>query len=295
MAEVSVVIPTVGRDELGRALASVRAQTKRCSDVIVVLDRPSEEARVRRILDSERLIVTDGGVGGGEARNLGLRSAQGKWVAFLDDDDWWEPGKIELQLGRMDRESATLSYAASAFHGGRELRVLPTHPYEESDSLASYLVRRPGVRHGAGYMQTSSLVVSTQLARSVEWDSSLRKHQDWDFVVRLAAHEDCRISYSPEALVNVVQNSVGSISKRPDWRASEIWYTRHKEGLDRRAAGDFVTTQIVRSSLGAMDFEGLRVGLKLMRGTRPHLAATAVSGFGLAEWAGRRFKELAKR
>ncbi|BCN45881.1 glycosyltransferase family 2 protein [Prescottella equi] len=295
MVEVSVVIPTVGREELGRALGSVRAQTMPCDDVIVVLDRPSEAAKVRSMLGSERLIVTDGAVGGGEARNLGLRSARGRWVAFLDDDDWWEPEKVELQLDRMKRESATLGYAASAFHGGRELRVLPTQPYEEPDSLASYLVRRPGIRHGAGYMQTSSLIVCSQLARAVEWDSSLRKHQDWDFVVRLAAHEDCRISYSPEPLVNVVQNSVGSISKRPDWRASEIWFRRHKEGLDRRAAGDFVATQIMRSSFGAMDLDGMRAGLKLLRGTRPHLAATAVSGFGLAEWAGRRFKELAKR
>ncbi|WFR73551.1 hypothetical protein P9209_07900 [Prescottella defluvii] len=192
------------------------------------------------------------------------------------------------------KESATLGYAASAFHGGRELRVLPARPYEAPDTLASYLVRRPGIRHGAGYMQTSSLIVSAPLARAVEWDSSLRKHQDWDLVVRLAAHDDCRISYSPEALVNVVQNSVGSISKRPDWKASEIWYRRHEEKLDRRAAGDFVSTQIVRSSLGAMDLTGLGVGMRLMRGTRPHLAAAAVGGFGIAEWVGRRFKELAR-
>ncbi|WFR73550.1 glycosyltransferase [Prescottella defluvii] len=64
MAEISVVIPTVGRDELARALDSVRAQTRPCDDVIVVLDRPSEAERVRAVLDSERLIITDGGVGG---------------------------------------------------------------------------------------------------------------------------------------------------------------------------------------------------------------------------------------
>lgn len=286
--DVSVVIPTIGRPELARALASVRCQSVRCREVIVVLDRPSARKDVNGLLhDGETLLVTDGGVGGGSSRNIGLDHAQGRYVAFLDDDDWWEPTKAETQYRALEDAGATFSYTSTAFVGDGPLRVLPEDQYAPPDSIAAYLVRRPGLRHGAGYMQTSSLVIRTDLAKKVRWDPSFRKHQDWDFVVRVFADESCVYVFCPAPLVKVAQGTAGSISKRPDWRASLDWYLRHGEGLDRRSSGDFVTTQIIRSSLGTLDLEGLRTGIRLISGTRPHFASWVVACFGLIEW-GRR-------
>src|SRR4051812_23968700 len=97
-AGVTVVVPTMGRPEVLKALESVRGQTYTEVHTIVVLDDPSREPFVRGVLEEETLIVTSGRTGGANARNVGLRAAATEFVAFLDDDDWWEPAKLSEQV-----------------------------------------------------------------------------------------------------------------------------------------------------------------------------------------------------
>ena len=104
MTLVSVVIPTLRRPKLlVRALASVFSQTYKELEVIVVIDGPDEEtADVLRTLNDPRLRVivnsrslTAAGVSRG---CVGIDHAKGEWIAFLDDDDEWLPGKIQKQI-----------------------------------------------------------------------------------------------------------------------------------------------------------------------------------------------------
>jgi len=97
---VSVVIPTYNRAQLCKtAVESVLSQTYHDIEVIVVDDGSSDntkeavssmDARVRY------LCQTNSGVAA--ARNLGMQSARGEFLAFLDSDDTWLPWKLELQL-----------------------------------------------------------------------------------------------------------------------------------------------------------------------------------------------------
>jgi len=76
---ISVIIPTFNRPEFTReAVASVKAQTFQDFEIIVVED-PEQK-------------------GPAWARNLGVKKAKGKYLAFLDSDDLWDKKKLEKQL-----------------------------------------------------------------------------------------------------------------------------------------------------------------------------------------------------
>lgn len=106
---VTCVIPTRARPTLlRRALGSVVHQTYPNIEIVLVVSPPHEP--VRRILEEYnttdaptiRPFFTgdppDGSVGANVARNRGIQEASGEFVAFLDDDDVWKPGKLHQQM-----------------------------------------------------------------------------------------------------------------------------------------------------------------------------------------------------
>ena len=97
---VSVIMPTYRRSEkLIRAIESVLNQTYKNLELLLVNDNePFDEyteqlkKRVEKYSADKRfqLIIQEKHVNGAVARNFGIRRAKGQYIAFLDDDDWWE-------------------------------------------------------------------------------------------------------------------------------------------------------------------------------------------------------------
>ncbi|MBQ7769466.1 MAG: glycosyltransferase family 2 protein [Oscillospiraceae bacterium] len=104
---VSVVIPTYGRsDTLERAINSVKQQTYTNIEILVVDDNEigSEYSQavaemIKQLgYDNLHLVTQPQHINGAAARNAGIRAAGGEYIAFLDDDDFFLPNKIEEQL-----------------------------------------------------------------------------------------------------------------------------------------------------------------------------------------------------
>src|SRR5258708_549681 len=98
-ALVSVVIPTWNRAALlGDALDSVFAQDYAPVQVIVVDDGSTDDTRslVARYPCVE--YYQQQHAGSAAARNRGVAHARGDYVAFLDSDDVWLPGKLRTEL-----------------------------------------------------------------------------------------------------------------------------------------------------------------------------------------------------
>ncbi len=98
--DVSVIIPVLdGAETIQRAIESALNQLHTKVEVIVVDDGSSDDGpRLAQAVDSERvrvLTTQSRRSGSGNARNIALDAARGRWIAFLDADDSWDAGRLD--------------------------------------------------------------------------------------------------------------------------------------------------------------------------------------------------------
>jgi glycosyltransferase involved in cell wall biosynthesis len=97
---VSVIIPTHDRAWcIKRAVDSVLAQTFRDFELIVVDDGSGDDT-IRRlsVYGNALRLLKQANRGVSAARNTGIETARGRWIALLDSDDYWLPEKLSVQV-----------------------------------------------------------------------------------------------------------------------------------------------------------------------------------------------------
>ncbi len=111
---VSVIVPVYnGELYIAEALGSVLAQAYSPLEIIAVDDGSSDgSAAIIQSLPGVRYIRQDNS-GTAAARNVGIVSSRGQWIAFLDQDDRWTPDKIAVQISFMHRHPE-LSYTVAS-------------------------------------------------------------------------------------------------------------------------------------------------------------------------------------
>lgn len=114
--EVSVVIPVHnGAKTLPKALDSALCQ--RVELEIIVIDDCSEDDLEHALIpygrdDRVRVLKNEKNLGAAASRNRGVKEARGNYVAFLDSDDYWAPGKLEKQLQQLKQGNYVLCSTA---------------------------------------------------------------------------------------------------------------------------------------------------------------------------------------
>jgi glycosyltransferase involved in cell wall biosynthesis len=184
--DVSVVIPTRDRPELLElTLRSALWQQRVDAEVLVVDDGsgPGTGALLRRLGDRRvHLLRNTGPPGVSGARNSGIAAATGRWIAFLDDDDLWAPGKLSAQLAAAEEAGADWAYCGEVAVD-EELRVLGGTPPPPPEAVVAELRRYNAVPAGASNVTVRRDVLDTVGG----FDAALRTSEDWDLWLRLAA------------------------------------------------------------------------------------------------------------
>jgi Glycosyl transferase family 2 len=279
---VSVVIPTLLRDQLPRAIASVRAQAYPGTiQVVVVIDLPADDSivaqRLESGIDADVVVTTGGRAGGGAARNLGIHNSTGELIAFLDDDDEWLPTKLWSQylMYRDHPNRESLVIATRVVHKVPQsrsiVRRIPAVLISPGDRVEVYLFRRrrPSVRRAVLY--TSTLLAPANLVRSIDWTEGLVRHQDWDWLIKLQSG-GATFACLEQDLAVIWLNSPSSISASSDWAASLQWGLAASSGWDRQTLADFLAAQSLRYACQARSVPGIVRSIQAIVNTRrlPH-------------------------
>ena len=181
---VTVVVPTTERAHLWQALSSVVQQSTAITVVVIeagALRHDAVEAQLEGFKFNATLIAPERRLNASAARNLGTDTVRTPFVACLDDDDRWRPGKVEAQFSAI---SAAESDAA----------VCP------AGRVPDYKLMCSRIRYGHYFMQTSSLVINTELAREARWDKQRSKHRGWGLLIGLVDGHGARYVHIPQAM-----------------------------------------------------------------------------------------------
>ncbi|WP_338902041.1 glycosyltransferase family A protein [Salinibaculum marinum] len=128
------------------------------------------------------------------ARNLGIKNANGEYLAFLDDDDEWLPSKTKEQLSRISETGTGVCHVGVKKIGPNGINSI-SQPQTEGD-VTKKLLENTGV-----YGTLSAMMVHRDLATKVGgFDEHLTLCEDGDFNIRLSLHTE--FSTISEALVN---------------------------------------------------------------------------------------------
>lgn len=236
---VSVIVPTHQRPELvRRAVASIVEQDYPGRvDVIVVFDRCDVDRTVERMGSGVQVIATANtrtpGLAG--ARNSGIICSQGDLVAFCDDDDAWEPGKLTTQVAALldqpDAEFATTAMVVD-FQGRSNIRLAGKDRVGHLDLLRS----RMAMLHSSSFViWRSALIDGIGLV-----DETLPQSmaEDWDLLLRAADRQP--IVHVDQPLVRIQWG--GSSYFVQQWQVrndAQLWLLEHhpEMGRDPIAAG----------------------------------------------------------
>lgn len=241
---VSVLIPAYNVTPfIANALDSLRAQTFRDFETIVVNDGCPDSDNLERALEPYRgeiVYIRQENQGLAGARNTGIQAARAPLVALLDSDDTWEPDYLEVQIGfftadpRTDVVSPNASFVGETLFPGKTMTDL--FPNRGEVNFRSLVEQKNRIFGGVTARREAIL-------RAGSFDSSLRSAEDLDLWLRMA-HGGARFVYNHRPLYRYLARP-NSLSNDP------IWITTHVLEVYRKLSGTLDLNAEDRDSLEA--------------------------------------------
>ncbi len=186
---VGVVIPVFNRPEmLERAVQSIQSKDGIDLQLVVVDDASTEDlSSVRSAVENagHRWLSLDENSGPAYCRNAGVEVLSSDWVCFLDSDDFWYPGKLEVQLAwHLENPSVRISQVEEQWHRDGGPVKKPAHWVQKGGNLFADSIER------------CSIGPSCVMMRRDLWDETggfdpaFRVCEDYELWLRITADEE---------------------------------------------------------------------------------------------------------
>lgn len=192
---VSIIIRTCGRPQiLKKALESVKEQSYLNLEIIVVEDGKNySESFITENYSDLNIQYYATGKQEGRCRigNIGMSQAKGKYLNFLDDDDYLLPNHVETLVARLEETGYSAAYAIAEEHQIKQM----------SEKYNGFKIKRRLIRYRQPYNKLLLCYMNYIPIQSIMFrktlfeqygglDESLEVLEDWDLWVRYSAHSD---------------------------------------------------------------------------------------------------------
>jgi glycosyltransferase involved in cell wall biosynthesis len=182
----SVILPTYNRAHLiERAILSVTGQTFKDWELIIVDDGSTDNTAetVAKFTDTRIKYVYQTNQERSAARNTGIKSSTGKFVCFIDSDDFWYPNHLETLEQKIveQKEKIALYYTAMR--------------WKFTDHAEDVIFERPEGKNPVEYVianqiAPSSACLHAQITQNIKFNTALTINEDVEFFARIVNEYD---------------------------------------------------------------------------------------------------------
>lgn len=261
---VSVIIPVKNcRQYIDQAVQSVLSQSYQDFELIVVDDGSDDDDYTRLMsVDPRVKVIRLAGFGVSRARNVGMGIALGKYMAFLDADDVWFPGKLEAQVNYFD------SHPEVGVVFGGFIRWLPEDngSFRPATELMNFVPRDTGCdpdRSGWLYLRLmngllvgmNTAVIRRSIYESIGgFNESMRQAEDYDFWLKASRLMQMHSLAGPVALYRIHSASAMHRLASESGLASLLRSARLRWGLSQ-SDGQTMSVHQFSQRLGSVYFD----------------------------------------
>lgn len=226
--QISVVIPAYNREKtIAKCLDSVLHQTYKPFEVIVVDDASSDNT-VKLVeeypSDLVKLVKCKTNSGAQAARNIGIKAAQGDWIAFQDSDDIWLPDKLEKQKEAIENSGFAVCAGGGIRREGKNEKLfyvegVSGNAYKEVLILNTYILYQ-------------TLLVKKVLLEQIGYlDENVEAFQELDTAIRLTKENNIMYINSPLFIYNIHEGETISKSKDKGLKGIQYLFRKHYDEI----------------------------------------------------------------
>ena len=248
-------------------------------EVLVVDDGSAQEVPVPTGEFVDVRCIRQENRGPSSARNLGSEHVRGKYLLFLDDDDWMEPGSVRALVFCAESEGADVAYCRTQHYWPDGSKSSPDCPQIPIDSFHFILAGNPISVHAA-------LIRREAFEASNRFDTTLKSCEDWDLWLKLVENS-FKFAYC-ECEGAAYFHRHGSLTGNPRsmWRSTVSLMRKHgKRHANCRLCENASRTALSNMYLGFVfrRFQGKKLGV-VGKAMKFHIQNPDAIGYWIRTW-----------
>ena len=213
MKTVQIIIPVYNAEKtVGKCLDSLLAQTFTDWEAFLINDVSADGSVAvieKYLANDERFVLLNNTerLGASLTRNEGLERLNGKYTAFLDSDDWWEPEMLERMIGEAEQNGADVVQCRYRYDFASGKQIVPKGVFPHRVMLSGKDLKKVYRRMMTGIKMNHVCMklIRTELLEGLAFNPALRTAEDLEFCVRLFGRVK-RYIFIPDVLYHYYRN-----------------------------------------------------------------------------------------